>query len=110
MIRYYLSKYLAPIYSFKELKNGYYYAFPVGGHTRDTIRIYDSVPNLIHIEGHIHTILYKNHFHRSLFIPKHATIKDVQIRIEDGFIRLYVPLKVHPTQTDKQTKIYLLDS
>ena len=105
MIRYYLSKYLAPIYSFKELKNGYYYAFPIGGHTRETIRIYDSVPNLIHIEGHIEKTLYRNHFHRSLFIPKHATIKDVQIRMEDGFIRLYVPLKVQPTQTDKQIGI-----
>ena len=109
MIRYYLSKYLAPIYSFKEFKNGYYYAFPVGGHTPKTIRIYDSVPNLIHIEGHIETVLYKNHFHRSLFIPDYATIKDVQIRMEDGFIRLYVPLKVQPTQTDKQTKILLLE-
>ena len=109
MIRYYLSKYLAPIYSFKEFKNAYYYAFPVGGHTKNTIRIYDSVPNLIHIEGHIEKILYRNHFHRSLFIPDHATIKDVQIRIEDGFIRLYVPLKVQPTQTDKQTKILLLE-
>jgi hypothetical protein len=109
MIRYYLSKYLAPIYSFKELKNGYYYAFPIGGHTRETIRIYDSVPNLIHIEGHIEKTLYRNHFHRSLFIPKHATIKDVQIRMEDGFIRLYVPLKVQPTQTDKQIEILLLE-
>uniref|UniRef100_A0A6C0CSJ2 SHSP domain-containing protein n=1 Tax=viral metagenome TaxID=1070528 RepID=A0A6C0CSJ2_9ZZZZ len=110
MIRYYLSKYLAPIYSFKELKNGYYYAFPVGGHTPKTIRIYDSAPNLIHIEGHIDTVLYKNHFHRSLFIPKFYTIKNVQILIKDGFIRLYVPLKVKPTQTDMQTGILLLDS
>lgn len=106
MIRYYLSKYLAPIHSFKKFKNGYYYAMPVGGHSTNTINIYYSIPNLIHIEGHIQTILYNNHFHRSIFIPNHATQKDVQIRIEDGFIRLYVPLNV---QNDKHNKIQMLN-
>ena len=105
MIRYYLSKYLAPIYSFKELKNGYYHAFPIGGHTPDTVNIYYTIPNLIHIEGHINSVLYKNHFHRSILIPAHATQKDIHILIKDGFIRLYVPLKNQVAQTHKQNEI-----
>lgn len=108
MIRYYFSKYLAPIYSFKQLKNGYYYGFPAAGHSRNTIHIYDSVPNLIHIEGHINTILYKNHFHRSIFIPDHATINDVNVLIKNGYIRLYVPLKSQQLQTDKKNEILVI--
>jgi len=108
MIRYYLSKYLAPIYSFKEFKSGYHYGFPAAGHSRDTIHIYDSVPNLIHIEGHIETILYKNHFHRSIFIPEHATIKDVHVIIKNGYIRLYAPLKNQIVQNDTINKNNIL--
>jgi hypothetical protein len=100
MIRYYFSKYLAPIYSFKRLKNGYFYGFPAAGHSRNTIHIYDSVPNLIHIEGHIETIMYKNHFHRSIFIPHHCKFNDVQILITDGYIRLYAPQKNQIPQND----------
>lgn len=108
MIRYYLSKYLAPIYSFKELKSGYHYGFPAAGHSRNTIKIYDSIPNLIHIEGHINTILYRNHFHRSLFIPKYCTFKDVQVIIKNGYIRLYVPFKNQQIQTDKTNEILVI--
>ena len=106
MIRYFISKYLAHIHSFKMMDKYYYYGFPIGGHSRDTVKIYYTVPNLIHIEGHLKTNLYTNHFHRSLFIPKHANKKDVVIIIKDGFIKLYVPLL--SIQSDKKNETHLI--
>lgn len=89
MIWYYICRYLGPIHNLKKISDTLYQGgFPAACHNKDTIKIYYTIKNLLHIEGHISNNMYINHFHKTFSIPQGIQKRNINIHIQDGYITI----------------------